>query len=89
MYVTEREIYEGAIEKSGIEARIDVMIEEAAELINRLCKYRRNQIQEIEVEEKLAHVDICLEQMKLIFDASKIKMWKRIQLRRLEKTLED
>ena len=66
-------IYSLALERYGPSTQIDVMIEECAELIKALCKWKRQMpgterhkaLQNI--QEEMADVTIMLEQMKYIF----------------------
>lgn len=62
-------ILQKAITKWGNEVQIDVCIEELSELIQALCKYKRNKPHALSnVKEEMADVFIMLRQMKMIFD---------------------
>lgn len=62
-------ILQKAVEKWGNEMQIDVCIEELSELIQALCKYKRNKPHALSnVKEEMADVFIMLRQMKMIFD---------------------
>lgn len=58
-----------ALNKWGVPSQILIWIEEMAELTQSLCKYDRkiNPSAYEQICEELADVDICLDQMKLIF----------------------
>ena len=63
------EILHLAIETFGERSQCDMMIEEASELIKAICKhYRGGAI--ADVVEEIADVQICLDQMKIIFGDS-------------------
>ena len=91
---TEREawILEGAIDKYGAAAQIDVAIEEMAELTKALMKWRRAGENgtlivkhEAAVLEEMADVQIMLNQLALIYgDANE---WEIRKLERLEARL--
>lgn len=87
--MTEREIYKKALSKFGSTFQMDMMIEECAELIHAIMKYRRNCCLDsiVQVEEELADVEIMLEQMKLIGNRKNIQAYKEAKLLRLEKLL--
>lgn len=86
-------IMEGAIALYGIEAQVDVAIEEMAELTKALLKLRRaesdtaHDVAVAAIREELADVSIMLSQLELIYgdvaDIEEAKLW------RLEKRLED
>lgn len=65
------ELYKFAIERYGDEAQINQGIEEMAELIQAINKFRRNPCEETlkGIEEEIADVEIMLEQYKIIFGA--------------------
>ncbi len=80
-------VYRNAIMTYGEIAQIDVAIEEMAELIQALSKYKRGK--EHNVEEEIADVSIMLEQLKIIFDNRKVKKIKRRKIARLESRLQN
>jgi len=88
-------IYDCALELWGHESQIDMTIEECAELIQALMKYRRKQGDHDEalesVIEEIADVEIMLGQMKVLFDfqGNKVEYAKRRKLRRLEEMIYD
>jgi hypothetical protein len=89
----EQELYERALEYWGRHAQIDMMIEEASELIVALQHFKRhamnrriNEFNRCYVEhvcEEIADVDIMLHQMKLIFSKEDIAKWRYKKLCRL------
>lgn len=66
------ELYKFAIERYGDEAQINQGIEEMAELIQVINKFRRNPCEETlkGIKEEIADVEIMLEQYKIIFGAT-------------------
>lgn len=86
-------IFGNAIEKYGIEAQSDVAIEEMAELIQAIVKFRRygkseNAIEYLDgvIEEK-EDVKIMMDQLDLIYgDSGEMRDWK---VKRLSRRLED
>lgn len=66
------ELYKIAIETYGDEAQINQGIEEMAELIQAINKFRRNPCAETlkGIAEEIADVEIMLEQYKIIFGAT-------------------
>ena len=83
----EKEIYKMALDKWGLDLQLVMMIEECAELIHAICKYKRSwNIEDVDnLLEELADVDIMINQMKEYFDWNIVKKQK---LERLEKLLE-
>jgi len=93
-----KELYQKAIKKWGKSSQIDVAIEECAELIKALIKYRRAKGNGgHSVLEEMADVEIMLAQLKLIFNTgfqltsphSKFHRLKEEKLLRLKKRLEE
>lgn len=93
---TKMNIYQQAVLEWGVEAQIDMMIEEAAELIHALSKYKRirtlKQPFSIEVNttilEELADVIIMTRQMKYLFGVNLVNDHIQKKLKRLEERLE-
>jgi len=65
------EILEKAIETYGVNHQIDMAIEELAEIIHALCKYKRSPDEKhvTDVKEEIADGQITLDQLKIIFSA--------------------
>ena len=70
--MNKEELYKIAIETYGDEAQINQGIEEMAELIQAINKFRRNPRAETlkGIAEEIADVEIMLEQYKIIFGAT-------------------
>lgn len=97
----EKSILQKAIETYGVNAQIDVAVEELAELTKALVKDRRNctfskDALRILVEGRLSVYDgiadalIMLEQLQMIFDCEKdVKEIKGQKIRRLENRLRE
>lgn len=81
-----QEIYKKAIEKWGANLQTNMMIEECAELIQALQKYKRNaSLKTIKnIYEELADVEIMSEQMRTVFNSDSIDFEKERKIRRLE-----
>jgi len=65
---SEAELYRKAYRKWGIEAQMDMVIEEAAELTKEICKAHRKGLIHVqaEVTEELVDMEIMVEQLKVI-----------------------
>ena len=70
--MNKEKLYKFAIERYGDEAQINQGIEEMAELIQAINKFRRNPCEETlkGIAEEIADVEIMLEQYKIIFGAT-------------------
>jgi NTP pyrophosphatase (non-canonical NTP hydrolase) len=90
------EVYYDAIEKYGIEAQVDVAIEEMSELTKALLKYRRVENKNIHTQEEpyfnlleeIADVQIMLEQLRIIYDPGSVETIMKRKQNRLAKKLE-
>ena len=69
--MTRYEILAKAIETYGVNAQIDMAIEEMAELTKALCKFKRFACVEMirDIQEEMADVQIMLDQLKIMFSA--------------------
>lgn len=88
--MNKEELYKFAIERYGDEAQINQGIEEMAELIQAINKFRRNPCEETlnGIEEEIADVEIMLEQYKIIYAANPIvEKLKNQKLQRLASRL--
>lgn len=94
----ERELlYKKAVEKWGEESQLDQMIEEMAELIVALNKYKRAKhfvAQKKDgvmdnIYEELADVKMCLEQLEYIFGLSNVDKTLDVKLQKFIKQLND
>lgn len=63
------DIYKAALDKWGVDLQITMMVEECAELIKAVTKFKRNPNESagIDVLHELADVQIMVEQMRFIF----------------------
>lgn len=66
--MNDQEAFGKAIELWGPDFQLDMTVEECAELIYALCKFKRRRIGESFVIEEMADVAIMLSQLRLIFD---------------------
>lgn len=88
-------IYKKAIDTYGEENQLNMLIEEMAELIQAINKYRRsdNYLELEHVAEETADVKIMLEQLDVMFEKYNFtgceNRWKSEKLARLEKRLRE
>ena len=86
-------IYNQAIEHYGVNSQIDIAIEEMSELTKALLKHRRYGTEDTykAIRDELADVEICLEQIKLIYliDDKSLEFIKNSKLDRLKKRMEE
>jgi len=91
-------IYEEATKKWGLVAQYDQCIEEMAELIVAINKYKRKSIYgeyknrpEIEenIIEELADVTMCIEQMRHFFGEDKVEALLEIKLAKFKKQIDN
>ena len=59
-------IYRKVIGKYGIEAQLDMVIEEMSELTKEICKIKRGKGKYMNIVEEIADVEIMLDQLKMI-----------------------
>ena len=63
---TEQELMQCALEKWGSDSQLDMVIEECAELIDAIQKWRRRRVTSEKVLEEAVDVELCLGQLKLM-----------------------
>ena len=90
----EKSIYEQAIDKWGIDRQLDIVVEECAELIQTIQKYRRDPTAFQNIICEKVDVDIMMRQLDVVFN--KAKEWKDLydnneyyKLQRLQKKLDE
>ncbi len=82
--VEKDEIYKKALSTWGLNAQIDMCIEEMSELMQAFSKYKRGIGDVNQIAEEMADVSIMLEQMAMAFDChNKIVWYKQFKLTRL------
>lgn len=84
-------VYEEAIKMWGINAQVDMAIEEMSELAKALIKYRRSATEQriADIVEEIVDVEIMLEQLKIIYcDEYNYNLKKKEKLDRLVKRLD-
>ncbi len=83
------DVYKIAIEKYGVNAQLDMVIEEMSELTKEICKKKRGKDNHDEIVEEMADVYIMLEQLKTICGIWDIEIIKQMELKtkRLEERL--
>lgn len=80
------ELYNKVIRLYGIYTQCDQVIEEIAELIQAINKFKRGKAHN--VEEEIADCEIMLEQMRIMFDSNKINKIKRKKILRLQRKVD-
>ena len=86
-FMWEKNIFKSCLDKWGADSQINMMQEEAAELIHSLNKFRRGRIGKDEVIKELADVQVVLEQMLLIFGETEFQLQYDKNLKNLEERL--
>jgi len=83
------ELMQLALEKWGTESQMDMVIEECAELIDAIQKWRRRRVDSVKVLEEAVDVELCLGQLKLMLDSPQLfQNIRKEKLERLEKLLD-
>ena len=85
--MTEKQtIYQRAVIKWGVDAQVDMLIEECGELIVALQHFKRGRVEN--VSEEIADVNICLRQITPIFDKNNsVEKWEDLKIERLERRI--
>lgn len=76
-----------AVEKFGPESQIQMAIEECAELIDALCKFRRERVGPIDVATEIADVQIMCAQLSYMFGEKMVSDERARKIDRLKKRL--
>ncbi len=80
----EQDIYKRLLDTKGLNNQFAVTIEELAELIKELTKMLRGNGNTMHVIEEIADVEVCLSQLKRIFDkCGGVEFFKDFKLNRL------
>lgn len=86
-----KEILERAIDTYGMQAQVDMCLEEMSELAKALLKMRRGGGDFAEklasIQEEIADVQIMIDQMRIIFGEESVERAERAKLTRLENRL--
>lgn len=86
--MTEREIYQAALEKWGVGAQTLMVFEEMAELQKELCKNARGKDNRGSIAEEIADVQIMLEQMIVLHNCrAMVRTHKKAKIERLRERL--
>ncbi len=80
-----------AIKTFGIDAQLDMVVEEMSELTKEICKKKRGKDNRVEIIEEIADVYIMLEQLKIICNISQkeIQNIAEVKVKRLNERLEN
>lgn len=84
-----KKLYQKVSTKYGVRAVLTKGTEELAELISAIAKLLNSPIEDDNVCEEIADVEIMIEQLRLIFDSDKIDEYKKYKLERLEKMVNE
>lgn len=87
--MTRDDLYKKALETYGLEAQLDMLVEEMSELTKEVCKRKRGRANDLQILQEVADVEIMLEQLKRLFPAGSFSMIKDEKLKRLEKRLQE
>lgn len=90
-----KKILHSAIIQYGAVSQVDQSVEEMAELIQALNKFKRKHKRkedtvpvQINIAEEIADVEIMLEQLKIIFRCSgQVDIWRKKKIRRLAENI--
>ena len=66
--MTPEEMYREAFDKWGMDAQLEMVIEECSEMIVAICHWRRDKVTHSEICEEIADVTIMLEQLIILLD---------------------
>ena len=77
-----------AVEKFGKQSQIDMAIEECSELINALCKLRRQRVGPIDVITEIDDVQIMCGQLAYIFGENAVEDERKRKIQRLKCRIE-
>lgn len=78
------DLYELVIDKHGVDAQLNVVIEELSELIKEVCKIKRGIGNMTNLAEEVADVEIMCEQLRYLYNIdSEVDSWKESKLTRL------
>lgn len=83
----EKVICKMALDAFGPESQINMAIEECAELINALCKFRRQRVGPIDIVTEVADVQIMCEQLAYMFGEETVADERKRKIERLEKRI--
>ena len=84
MEQNERTICVLAVETFGPKSQIDMAIEECAELINALCKFRRERVGTLDVVTEIADVQIMCDQLAYMFGEQSVDDERKRKIERLQ-----
>lgn len=86
-----KKVLEKAIETYGINAQLDVCVEEMSELIKEICKKKRGQNNREAIIEEIADVTIMLQQLEMMCDIKPQEVFDvvEIKVKRLKEILEN
>lgn len=87
MTMTEREVYQKAIEKYGFLNQRMMLVEECGELLNEIAKANRGRTTVANIITELADVSIMVEQMAEFFGVEAYQKEKERKIERLKERL--
>lgn len=83
---TKEELMAQAVNIWGQQSQFDMVIEECAELIDAIQKWRRQRVTSVKVLEEAVDVSLCVEQLKLMLDAP--ALWQKEETEKLNRLQE-
>ena len=83
------ELYRIALSRYGIDAQTMVLVEECAELLNAIAKFKRKRVNKADIITELADVSIMVEQMALYYGMDDFISEKDFKLNRLKCRLDN
>lgn len=86
-----KDLYQRVIDTYGTGSQLMVAVEELSELQKEICKAFRGKLNEQNLIEEIADVEIMIEQVKMIYDLNddEIEAEKQVKLWRLSERLND
>jgi NTP pyrophosphatase (non-canonical NTP hydrolase) len=89
-----KKLYQEVTDKWGVDAQLDVAIEELSELIKEICKRKRGYPNINNLAEEIADVEIMVEQLRFIYESEycisdRVDIWKDYKLKRLAEKVKE
>ncbi|APX98652.1 nucleoside triphosphate pyrophosphohydrolase family protein [Natronorubrum daqingense] len=83
-----KEVLRGAVEVWGEDLQIQIAIEELSELTTELARRQRGRESYSATVEEIADVQLCLDQLKLMYNPEQVEMAEQDKLERLKRRVE-
>lgn len=82
------EVLRSAVEVWGEDLQIDIAIEELSELTTELARRQRGRDSYSAIVEEIADVQLCLDQLKLMYNRESVEMAEQSKVERLKQRVE-